>query len=150
MEEKLDSVTADMENLKQVPPQRMAQPPGVGNSDMVHSTQQAQSAASSGDAGNNVAISMDVSWAERMELEEEYALDKLPQNSKVLLTEVTQPTEEFLCEAFAQKDNAAQRQLWQQFIVPNTSFTTAPHLDKTIVDECSKSTKTSDNTLSWI
>ena len=115
MEEKLDSVTADMENLKQVPPQRMAQPPGVGNSDMVHSTQQAQSAASSGDAGNNVAISMDVSWAERMEL-----------------------------------DNAAQRQLWQQFIVPNTSFTTAPHLDKTIVDECSKSTKTSDNTLSWI
>ena len=121
---------------------------GVGNSDTVHSTQWAQSVTSSGDASNNVAISTDISWAERMELEEEYTSEELPQNSKVLLTDVTQPTEEFLCEVFAQKDNATRRQLWQQFIVPSMPFTTAPHLDKTIVDECSKNTKTSDNTLS--
>jgi len=44
---------------------------------------------------------MDISWTERMELKEEYASEELPQNSKVLLAEVTQPTEEFLCEAFA-------------------------------------------------
>jgi len=61
----------------------------------------------SGDAGDNVAISTDVSWAEKMELEEEYPLEELPQNSKFLLTEVTQPMEELLHKAFAQKDNAA-------------------------------------------
>jgi len=44
-----------------------------------------------------------------MEFEEKYALEELPQNSKVLLTEVTQPTEEFLHEVFAQKDNTMQR-----------------------------------------
>jgi len=149
MEEKLDSVTADVENLKQVPPQRVAQPLGVGNSDMVHSTRWVQSVMSLGDASDNVAISTDVSWAERMELEEEYPLEELPQNSKVLLTEVTQPTEEFLRKVFVQID-VTRRQLRQQFIVPSTSFTTAPRLDKTIADECSKSTKTSDNTLSRI
>jgi len=88
--------------------------------------------------------------AERIEFEEEYTLEELLQNSKVLLTEVTQPTEEFLHEAFAQKDNATQSQFWQQFIVSSTSFTIAPYLDKMIADECSKSTNTSNNTLSWI
>ena len=87
----------------------MAQPPGVDNSDMVHSTQRAQSVALSGDACDNFAISTDILWAERMEFEEKYALEELPQNSKVLLTEVTQPTEEFLHEVFAQKDNTMQR-----------------------------------------
>jgi len=41
-----------------------------------------------------------------MELEEEYTLEELPQNSKVLLIDVTQTTEEFLHKEFAQKDNA--------------------------------------------
>ena len=86
-----------------------------------------------------------------MELEKEHASEELPMHSsKVLLTDVTQPTETFLHEAFALKDNATRRQLRQQFIVLSTPFTIAPHLDKTIADECSKSTKTSDNALSQI
>jgi len=56
MEEKLDSMTADVEILKQVPPQQMAQLLKVGNSDMAHSTRQAQSVALSGDASDNVII----------------------------------------------------------------------------------------------
>ena len=150
MEKKLSDVTADMETLRQLPPQRTAQPLRVGNFGGVRSTRPAESVVSLGDAGEKDAISTDMSWAERLEFEEEYASEELPQSSKVLLTEVTQPMETFLCKVFAVKDNTVRRQLRQQFIVPSTLFTTAPRLDKTIADECSKNTKSSDNTLSTI
>ena len=53
--------------------------------------------------------------------------------------------EEFLKTAFSPMENGPHRQLQHQFIVPDTPFTTPPHLDKFIVGECSKSTKSKDS-----
>ena len=47
-------------------------------------------------------------------------------------------------------ENGPHRQLRHQFIVLDTPFTTPPHLDKLIVGECSKSTKSNDNLFSDI
>ena len=47
-------------------------------------------------------------------------------------------------------ENGPRRQLRHQFIVPDTPFTTLPHLDKFIIGECSKSTKLNDNLFSYI
>ena len=54
MEKKLSDVTANVDTLKQLPSQRTAQPPGVGNSGVVHSTQLAQSVLSPGETGKNM------------------------------------------------------------------------------------------------
>ena len=59
-------------------------------------------------------------------------------------------TEEFLHKAFVPMNNAERRQLRQQYIVPDTPFTTFPHLDKVMALECSKSTKSADLQLSRI
>ena len=48
MEKKLSDVAANVETLKQLPPQRTAQPPGIGNSGGVHSIRPAESVVSPG------------------------------------------------------------------------------------------------------
>ncbi len=73
-----------------------------------------------------------------------------PGDDKVRLTQVHKSTEDFLHKAFTPVSNTDQRQLRQQFIVPDTPFTTAPRLDKVITVECSKSLKSTDNSLSRI
>ena len=47
-------------------------------------------------------------------------------------------------------NNADRRQLQQQFIVPDATFTASPRLDKVMAAECSKSTKSADQQLSRI
>ena len=69
---------------------------------------------------------------------------------KICLTKVLQPMEDFLHETFTPINNASQWQLQQQFVMMDTSFTTAPHLDKMITDECSKSIKMSNQSFSQI
>ena len=69
---------------------------------------------------------------------------------KIRITPVLETTEEFLKSAFSPMENGSRRQLWHQFIVPDTPFTTLPHLNKFIVGECSKSTKSNDNLFSDI
>ena len=64
---------------------------------------------------------------------------------KIQITPVLKAAEEFLKTAFSPMENGPRRQLWHQFIVPDTPFTTPPHLDKFIVGECSKSTKSNDS-----
>ena len=44
--------------------------------------------------------------------------------------------------------NADQRQFWQHFIVPDTTFTATPRLDKVMGVECSKNLKSTDTPLS--
>ena len=67
------------------------------------------------------------------------------------ITPVLEVTEESLKTAFSLMENelgqcrAGRRQLRHQFIVPDTPFTTPPHLDKFIFGECSKSIKSNDN-----
>ena len=69
---------------------------------------------------------------------------------KICLTKVLQPMEDFLHETFTPINNVSQWQLQQQFVMMDTSFTTAPHLDKMITDECSKSIKMSNQSFSQI
>ena len=69
---------------------------------------------------------------------------------KIRITPVLEATEEFLKSAFSPMENGPHRQLRHQFIVPDTPFTTPPHLDKFIVGKCSKSTKSNDNLFSDI
>ena len=59
-------------------------------------------------------------------------------------------TEELLKTAFSPMENGPSRQLRHHLIVPDTPFTTPPHLDKFIIGECSKSTKSNDNLFSDI
>ena len=153
MEEKLSSVFADVENLKN--PQMAAQLPGNENPGLVHSTPLAQSATLSG--GSDDFLTMELTWSERMELESE---EENPNSSqkpaetasydKICITPVLESTEEFLKTAFSPMENKDRRQLWHQFIVPNTPFTTSPHLDKMIAGERSKSTKANDSLFSDI
>ena len=69
---------------------------------------------------------------------------------KIRITPVLEATEVFLKSAFSPMENGPRRQLRHQFIVPDTPFTTLPHLDKFIVGECSKSTKSNDKLFSDI
>ena len=80
-----------------------------------------------------------LSWADRMELEDEVndeleTTEEQPKGDKICLTKMLQPTEDFLPEEFNPINNASRQQLRQQFIVPDTPFTTAPRLDKMIAD----------------
>ena len=69
---------------------------------------------------------------------------------EIHITPVLEVTEEFLKSAFSPMENGPHRQLWHQFIVPDTPFTTPPNLEKFIVSECLKSTKSNDNLFSNI
>ena len=64
---------------------------------------------------------------------------------KIHITPVLKAAEEFLKTTFSPMENGPRRQLRHQFIVPDTPFTSPPHLDKFIVGECSKSTKSNDS-----
>jgi len=66
-------------------------------------------------------------------------------HDKIHVTPVLEWTEELLKSAFTPMENKDRRQLQHQFIVPDTPFTTPPHLDKMIAGECSKSTRATDN-----
>ena len=46
--------------------------------------------------------------------------------------------------------NVTRRKLRSEFIVPDTTFTTAPWLDKSMKEDCSKSVRSSDSQLSEI
>jgi len=69
---------------------------------------------------------------------------------KVALTTVSQATEDFLHQAFTPMGNSSRKELRSEFIVPNTAFTTAPWLDKSMREDCSKSVKSTDSQLSEI
>ena len=153
MAEKLSGVTADVEDLKKVgkPPEERG---------LVHSTPVTQSVSQPGNSEDT--ITMRIMWSERMDLESEDEHNDHSVNSeasqtaepvcfdKIRITPVLETTEEFLKSAFCPMENGPRRQLRHQFIVPGTPFTTPPHLDKFIVGECSKSTKSNDNLFSDI
>lgn len=96
-----------------------------------------------------------LTWSEQMELKDEVEgqvgspVDCTGGN-KIRLTHVQKSTEDFLRKTFTAISNIDRRQLKQQFIVPDTLFTTAPWLDKVMAGECSKSLKSTDNSLSII
>ena len=130
---------------------------GEGNSGLVRSTLQTQSVLQPGHSED--APTTGITWSERMELESE---DKHHNNSdtlktvepissdKIRVTPMLEVTEEFLKMAFSPMENGLCWQLQHQFIVLDTPFTTPPHLDKMIIGECSKSTKSNDNLFSDI
>ena len=59
-------------------------------------------------------------------------------------------TEDFLHKAFTTMGNKDRKNLWQQFIVPDTLFTMVPYLDKVMTAECSKGTNAPDQVHSKI
>jgi len=69
---------------------------------------------------------------------------------KICVTPVLEQTEEFLKSTFAPMENKDHQKLRHQLIMPDTPFTTPPHIDKMIAGECSKSTKATDNLYSDI
>ena len=156
MNEKLSSVSADVEKIKRNPqPHQVAQPPGGNTPDAAYSALRTHSVSPSEVPQDGDTVITRLSWADRMELEDEVddeleTTEEQPKGDKIRLTKVLQPTEDFLREAFNPINNTSRRQLRQQFIVPDTPFTTAPRLDKMIADECSKSVKTSDQSFSRI
>jgi len=107
---------------------------------------------------------MRVSWAEKMEPELEEEEEANGSNTNVSNSKTVQPasydkicvmpvleqTEEFLKSAFTPMENKDRYKLRHQLIVPDTPFTTPPHIDKMIAGECSKSTKATDNLYSDI
>ena len=153
MEEKLSGVTADVEDLK-----KAAKPPEERG--LVHSTPVTQSVSQPENSEDTLTTR--IMWSERMDLESEDERNDHSVNSeasktaepvcfdKIRITPVLEATEEFLKSAFSPMENGPRRQLRHQFIVPDTPFTTPPHLDKFIVGECSKSTKSNDNLFSDI
>ena len=149
----------DVDELKRTTPQRTARPFGAGS---VQSTSRTQSVMQSGNSDDVVPI---LSWAERMELEDEQrdedslepvdgdgrdSREQPVKSDKVALTTVNQPTEDFLRQAFTPMTNVTRRKLRSEFIVPDTTFTTAPWLDKSMKEDCSKSVRSSDSQLSEI
>lgn len=68
-------------------------------------------------------------------------LEKYPNGEKLPLTKVGKEMEDFVCEAFTNMENDVRKDIRKQFIVLNTPFTMAPHIDKVMVAECSKGTK---------
>jgi len=76
--------------------------------------------------------------------------EKSVKSDKVALTTVSQETEDFLRGAFIPMVNSDRRKLKAEFIVPSTPFTTAPWLDKSMKEDCSKSIKSTDALLSEI
>ena len=157
MERRLDSVFTDVENLKRNKSaySPAAQPSGGGVTPGVVQSTAAHSAVLTPENGDDeddtVVPTLKLSWGERMELEDEQdTTSDRPGGEKLRLTQVHRDTETFLREAFNPVSNAERRQLRQQFIVPDTPFTTAPRLDKVMAAECSKSVKSADNLLSRI
>ena len=119
----------------------------AGNRELLGKVRAAIMPTSGLDDEDNVIARL--SWSEQMELEDEaeYHDGHTTGGNKVHLTQVQKPTEEFLCKAFSSVSNAEQR---QQLIVLDTPFTTAQRLDKVMAEECSKSVKSSDHSLSRI
>ena len=148
MEQKLSGVSATMENLK-----KAAKSPGKGNSGLVHSTPLTQNVSQPGNSEDTLTTR--ITWSKRIDLESEDEHQNNSVNSdtskagepvsfeKIWITPVLKATEEFLKTAFSPMENGPQRQLWHQFIVPDMPFTTPPHLDKFIVDECASETSLS-------
>ena len=105
---------------------------------------------------------MGITWSERMDLESEDEHHDISVNSdtlkaaepvsfeKIRITPVLEATEAFLKTTFSPMENWPHRQLQHQFIVLDMPFTTPSHLDKFIVGECSKSTKSNDSLFSDI
>ena len=91
-----------------------------------------------------------------MQLEDNQDADKVgsavkhPKGEKLSLTKVEKSTKNFLCETFTPMDNEDRKDLRSQFIVPDTPFTTPPHLDKLMAVEFSKSVKSADHLHSHI
>ena len=107
--------------------------------------------------GMDVEVVAGLTWAERMNLNDE--LNDEPTNTtseehsggdKVHLTQIQESTKDLLCKAFTPMNNAERRQLRQQFIIPDASFTVSPRLDKVMAAECSKSAKSAEQQLSRI
>ena len=125
MDEKLSSVSADVEMIKRNPQsQQVAQPSGGDTPDAAHSAQRTHSVTPSEVPHDNDTVTTRLTWADRMELEDEadneLETEEQPKDGKIRLTKVLQPTEDFLREAFTPINNASRRQLRQQFIVPDT------------------------------
>ena len=93
--------------------------------------------------------------AEQMELEDADKVSKSakrPKGKKLYLInyKVEESTELFLWEVFTTMDNNDHKDLQSKFIVPDTPFSTPPHLDKVMAAECSKSVKSADHSRSHI
>ena len=65
-----------------------------------------------------------------------------PEGDKVHLTQLYDSKDEFLHKTFIPMNSAERRQFRQQYIIPDTPFTTSPCLDMVMVVECPKSTST--------
>ena len=161
IDERLSSVCTDVEELKRDKHAReqAAKLPIVNNPGTVQSTT-AHSAVFTpvgvtADDVNEDDVVTKLTWSEQMELADEdegqgdSPVDRTG-GDKVRLTQVHKSTEDFLRKAFNAVSNTDRRQIRQQFIVPDTPFTTAPRLDKVMAAECSKSLKSADNSLSRI
>ena len=131
--------------------------PGLLQSNSVHSVVLTPESVVSGEDHDNVITLL--SWEVQMELENaKLDADKVsksvwsecPKSEKLNLTKMEESTEQFLREVFTLMDSDDYKGLWSKFIVPDTPFTTPPHLDKVMAVECSKSVKSTDYSQSHI
>ena len=149
-------VCADVEQLKRSqPPDREAQLPG--DPQLPGTVQSTFSTPVTGVDDDDGIVSTRLSWDEQMELLEDEqnrspvdTMGNRPKGEKLPLTKVEKETEDFLREAFTTLDNEDRKSIRKRFIVPDTPFTMAPHLDKVMAAECSKSTKAADQAHSRI
>ena len=108
MERKLSGVTADVESLKNLPPEEL-------NSGLVHSTPMAQSVSQPGSSEDTLTTR--ITWSERMDLKSEDERNDSSVNNKssktvepvsfekIRITPVLEATEEFLKAAFSPMEN---------------------------------------------
>ena len=162
MEERLTTVCTDVEDLKraQTPVGQGAQlsdgrQPCTLQRNVAHSVVSTPENLANGGEDDTVATCL--SWEEQMELQDANGdadevgnSAKRPKGEKLCLTKVEDTTEQFLCEVFTPMQNEDCKDLCSKFIVPDTPFTTPPHLDKLMATECSKSVKSADQSLSCI
>ena len=164
MEERLTTVCADVENLKrtQTPVGQGAQlsggrQPGSLQSNAAHSVVTTPESVIGGEDHDDDNVVTRLSWEEQMELTDaKQDADKVsksakrPKGEKLRLTKVEEGTEQFLREAFTSMENDDRKELRSKFIIPDTPFTTPPHLDKVMAAESSKSVKSADQSQSRI
>ena len=140
MNDRLTTVCVDVESLK-----RSQSPRGQGEQlpdGLQPGTLPSNAAPSVISMPNNVFGSDDndnvatcLTWEEQMELEDnpadvDFKSGKHPKGEKLRLTKVEESTEDFLREVFKPMSNEDQKELRGKFIVPDTTVTTPPCLDK--------------------
>ena len=114
--------------------------------DTLRITQPATSSPDAGSSPPNGTPRTGLSWAEEMDHCDPPGEERSSTSTRVprKVAEVSERTEQHLTRSFACLDNEDRRKLADSFALPKVAVTKTPELDKIMVAQCSKSTRSND------